>query len=306
MEAQRQPMPGNRWHFQHGPIDVVIGADGDVAALQQAHEEAWLRFRGILTELCGELTLLRAPVAGRCQLKKPVARRMWSACHPYRHNFITPMAAVAGSVAQELISFYDRKGVRRAWVNNGGDIALHLDECESLRVGLFADLARLDAAALQGALTLDGALQVDASAPVRGIATSGWRGRSFSLGIADSVTVLARTAADADAAATVIGNAVNVHAAEIQRKPANQVREDSDLGDILVTVDVPQLSADVVHEALKAGISQALGLYAAGMIHSAVLVCQGWCVTTQAPVVIRPLRFNKLGDAPSTPLLSFT
>ena len=40
--------------------------------------------------------------------------------------------------------------------------------------------------------------------PVRGVATSGWRGRSHSLGIADSVTVLAATAAMADAAATVI------------------------------------------------------------------------------------------------------
>ena len=45
---------------------------------------------------------------------------------------------------------------------------------------------------------------------MRGIATSGWRGRSFSLGIADAVTVLAATAAEADAAATVIANAVDL------------------------------------------------------------------------------------------------
>ena len=44
-------------------------------------------------------------------------------------------------------------------------------------------------------LSLDGDFAVDASLPVRGVATSGWRGRSHSLGIADSVTVLARTAA---------------------------------------------------------------------------------------------------------------
>ena len=34
--------------------------------------------------------------------------------------------------------------------------------------------------------------------PHRGVATSGWRGRSHSLGIADSVTVVARNAAAAD------------------------------------------------------------------------------------------------------------
>jgi ApbE superfamily uncharacterized protein (UPF0280 family) len=96
--------------------------------------------------------------------------------------------------------------VRRAWVNNGGDIALHLTPGERFRVGLFADLAGGLALPRQG-LEVDGVLDV-ADSPVRGVATSGWRGRSFSLGIADSVTVLAATAAQADAAATVVGNAV--------------------------------------------------------------------------------------------------
>ena len=72
--------------------------------------------------------------------------------------------------------------------------------------------------------------------PVRGIATSGWRGRSFSLGIADAVTVLAATAAKADAAATIIANAVDLpnHAA-ITRVPAREIAPDNDLGERLVT-----------------------------------------------------------------------
>jgi len=115
---------------------------------------------------------------------------------------------------------------------------------------------------------------VSADMPVRGVATSGWRGRSFSLGIADSVTVLARTAAQADAAATVIANAVNVADARVQRQPASALKDNSDLGERLVTTDVPRLEPHLVLRALKAGLQKAQTLRAAGLIHSATLVCQ--------------------------------
>jgi ApbE superfamily uncharacterized protein (UPF0280 family) len=205
---------------------------------------------------------------------------MWQACHPYCGGFITPMAAVAGAVAQELIACYERPGVSRAWVNNGGDIALHLAPGESLRVGLFADLARFDTSEATQPLRTDGDFSVHASLPVRGIATSGWRGRSFSLGIADSVTVLARTAARADAAATIIANAVNIADDRIQRRPAREMKDDSDLGDLLVTVDIPALGEAAARQALRAGLVRARELQAADLIWSAVLVCQGWFVTT--------------------------
>lgn len=280
MDAQRQLLPGHRWHFQHGPIDIIIGAEGDPDAVAKAHEAAWHRFARILGELVAELPLLRQPVAGLCPLAGGVARRMWQACHPYCGGFITPMAAVAGSVAQELIACYERPGVSRAWVNNGGDIALHLAAGESVRVGLFADLARFDPARGSRAIHTDGDFSVHASLPVRGIATSGWRGRSFSLGIADSVTVLARTAARADAAATIIANAVNVADDRITRQPANELKDDSDLGDLAVTVDVPALGEAAVRQALRAGLARARELQAADLIWSALLVCQGWFAST--------------------------
>jgi hypothetical protein len=175
-------------------------------------------------------------------------------------------------VAQELIGAYAKPGIARAWVNNGGDIALHLAPGATVRIGLVADLASFDPA--QGPI-LDGQFAIDAATPVRGIATSGWRGRSFSLGIADSVTVLARSAAQADAAATVIANAVNLADTRIVRRPACELRDDSDLGDIAVTVDVPPLPPALVRAALMAGWQQARDLQVAGLIHSAALVCQG-------------------------------
>ena len=272
MQAQRALLDPGRWHFQHGPIDIVIGAEGDAAAVAGAHEAAWARFETVLPELVAELRTLRLPVRGPCALQGVIARRMWQACRPHHSQFITPMAAVAGSVAQELVAFYQREGVSRAWVNNGGDIAVHLAPGASVKVGLFADLARFDPA--QPTMQTDGHFELRAAMPVRGIATSGWRGRSFSLGIADSVTVLARTAAMADAAATVIANAVNVNDPRIQRRPANQLKDDSDLGDIEVTVDVPLLEEAMVQRALQAGERRARELQREGLIHSAVLVCQ--------------------------------
>lgn len=270
MTATRALLPGGRWHFQHGPMDLILGAEGPAA--DAAHEAAWQRFQPLLGELVAELPLLRQAVQGRCALRGEAARRMWAACAPFAAGFITPMAAVAGAVAQELIACYQRPGITRAWANNGGDIALHLAPGASLRVGLVADLADVK---------LDGLFTVQAGQPVRGIATSGWRGRSVSLGIADSVTVLAATAAMADAAATVIANAVNVADRRIVRRPANSLKDDSDLGERLVTVDVPALPAALVHLALQSGAARARELQAAGLIASAVLVCQGRHITVE-------------------------
>jgi hypothetical protein len=110
---------------------------------------------------------------------------------------------------------------------------------------------------------------------VRGVATSGWRGRSFSLGIADSVTVLAGSASAADAAATIIGNAVDVDAPGIVRRPAAQVRDDSDLGQRLVTCAVPPLPAAQIERALAAGACIAEAEIGAGRIVAAALSLQG-------------------------------
>jgi uncharacterized protein len=284
MRARRQALPGNRWHLQHGPIDVVIAAEGDAAVVAMAHERAWARFQTLLDELVAELALLRRPVVECRGLRGRVARRMWQACAPHAPEFITPMAAVAGAVAQELIEAYGQPGIRRAWVNNGGDIALHLAPGERTTIGLFADLSNVGMALAQrsGSLALDGRFSLCAEDGVCGVATSGWRGRSHSLGIADSVTVLAATAAQADAAATMIANAVNVDAPGIVRRPACELRDDSDLGERLVTVQVPVLSAEQRAAALRAGAGRARRCCDDGLIAAAALVCQGECIQVGA------------------------
>jgi ApbE superfamily uncharacterized protein (UPF0280 family) len=264
-------------HFAHGPIDLVIQADGSADAIRYADELAWQRFTSVLSELVEELALIRRPLAaiGTCPFKGIIARRMWAACYPFRHNYMTPMAAVAGSVAQEIIDFYQRPGVVRASVNNGGDIALYLSAGASYRVGICTDIYTATDAARRGQLRPEGELNIGADTSVRGVATSGWRGRSFSLGIADSVTVLADTASQADAAATVIANAVNADDARIERLPACAIKDDTDLGDLLVTVNVPQLESSIVSCALQRGLERAHQLQRKGLIRDAVLSCQG-------------------------------
>jgi ApbE superfamily uncharacterized protein (UPF0280 family) len=254
-----------RLHLQHGPIDLVIEAFGVDAA--RAYEQAVARFQDILSVLVAELAELRQPLGAAHPLfRGPVARRMAAACWPYRDVFVTPMASVAGSVADEILAaMLDGTQLTRAYVNNGGDIAFHLAPGETLRAAVVCnpDLPHLDAIATLGA-----------EQPSRGIATSGWRGRSFSLGIADAVTVLAETAAQADAAATIIANAVTVDHDAVERRPAHALRDDSDLGAIPVTVSVGTLPIFAISEALSAGVARAQDLRRSGLIQAAFLSLQ--------------------------------
>lgn len=247
--------------------------------------------QSILAELVQELAQLRAPVQ-ETPLRGRVARRMQAACLPHRGRFITPMAAVAGAVADELIELAPScSGLQRAYVNDGGDIALHLTPGAHYRIGMFADLGRVER---RERWRLDGDTRIDAGMPVRGVATSGWRGRSFSLGIADAVTVLACTAAAADAAATMIANAVDVAHPDIVRRPASSLKDDSDLGDRLVTVAVPALPPALVRQALERGGSHARELVERGLIVAAVAWLQdAHCIVgCTRPIAVKSCTFQ--------------
>jgi ApbE superfamily uncharacterized protein (UPF0280 family) len=261
---------GKRLHLQDGPIDLILEAKGKETEICAAYDAAARRFTGLLDELCEELTELRkAADPARCSLKGVVARRMHAAVAPLAaDDFITPMAAVAGSVAEEILgAMVNAARLERAYVNNGGDIALHLTSGEQFTVGL---MDRPDRHGLMCTMV------VDADDPVRGVATSGRHGRSFSLGIADAVTVFARTASQADAAATIIANAVDLPAhPAIVRCAANELQPDSDLGPRLVTRDVGELSDAEIEDALAAGARRARQLFAVGLIEGAALRLSG-------------------------------
>jgi uncharacterized protein len=261
---------GRRLHLHDGPIDLIGEAFGRQEQIRAAYDAAARRFITILDELCAELPLLRQDArASGPRPQGAVARQMAGAVEPYaRRCFITPMAAVAGAVAQEILQTMTRSAeLARCYVNNGGDIALHLAAGESLSVGM---VDRPDRPSLFGSL------HICSGDSIRGLATSGWRGRSFSLGIADAVTVLAEGAPAADAAATIVANAVDLpHHPGIVRVPAREIAPDNDLGELRVTRDVPRLCASEIEEALASGASVASELLSAGLILAAALHLQG-------------------------------
>lgn len=267
--AQAALLPdGRRLHLHHGPIDLIIEAWGDAAEVAQAYRQAQAAFSSVLAELVEELALLRTPVDQlRGGLDGPVARLMGQAVRPHAATFVTPMAAVAGSVADYILAqMVAGRRLTRAYVNNGGDIALHI-EAGAMRVAIATDTGHPQRA---------GTVTLTADDLVRGVATSGWRGRSHSLGIADAVTVLARTAAAADVAATLIANAVDLPGSpKIERQPANACAPDSDLGARLVTVDVGALSRAEIAAALDRGVAAAHAMIDDERIEAAFLCLQG-------------------------------
>ena len=286
---------GQRLHLQHGPIDLIIQATGERQEIARAYRQAHACFQTVLTDLVAELEYLRRPLSETSPgptspgptsdtgadtlLAGCVARRMDFAAqqffmhcqnpgHLQESAFLTPMIAVAGSVADHVLQAMRRgRSLRRAYVNNGGDIALWLADGERFTVGICDNV---DTACVSSQV------QLQARHKLGGVATSGWRGRSYSLGIADAVTVIAGCAADADAAATLIANAVDLPNSHcIQRQPASTLSPDSDLGNRLVTVAVDHLDEGQVATALERGSLYAESLLSQGLIAAAYISLQG-------------------------------
>ena len=267
-------MADNRLHLQHGPIDIIAHVDAPEEVRKRLYTSASNRFSTVLVELVAEMDLLKQPwCADLPDPKGGIAQKM---CFAVQGSgiFVTPMAAVAGAVADEVLEamLYEAKNqdpcleeIQRMYVNNGGDIAFWLNAGESFSIGVVDN---------PGIPELNAKVSLANESPVRGIATSGWRGRSMSLGIADAVTVLAKSAADADVAATLIANEVNVDFPGIEKRPASEVKDESDLGMIPVTVHVPDLPEDKISTALERGANTARKFIKAGKITAAYLSLQ--------------------------------
>jgi ApbE superfamily uncharacterized protein (UPF0280 family) len=288
VRAQVAFLPGGRLHLNDGPIDLIIGAFGAESAIKRAYAAATRRFSTILDELCEELPLLRSEVLPSSPLPRGVtAQRMDAAVRPFGGDcFITRMAAVAGAVADEILAaMLAAAELDRAYVNNGGDIAVHLAAGQSFAIGM---VDRPDRPGLFGQA------RISASDGIGGIATSGRHGRSFSFGIADAVTILAANAAAADAAATIVANAVDLPGdPNVTRVPAHEFDPQSDLGARLVTWEVGDLSGEDIAQALSHGEAEAQRLLRAGLIDAAALHLRG-----ETRVVAQPQLISSFAESP--------
>lgn len=270
---------GRDLHLHHGPIDLVISAIGSLESVKAAHAIAQNRFTSILQELVDELAVLRQPLSSTCSVKGVVAKRMWQAASTCCTDnvYLTPMIAVAGAVADEVLTAIINAvdDLQKLSVNNGGDIALWQANGQRSVVGV--------ADPLNGQIVSRATVTPDSA--IGGVATSGRHGRSLSLGIADSVTVMAANAALADAAATLITNAVDLPGhPKVTREPSVNVDPNSDLGTHMATVDVAELEANEIRQALRSGLELARDLKRQRTIVAAYLILQGCYAATENDV----------------------
>ena len=197
-----------------------------------------------------------------------VLRRMIKAVRWLEEPDFTPMAAVAGTIADLVKEAVWTAGADHVIVNNGGDIALFRREGDPpLRVGIVRDLA-------EGRVTH--VIPIPPDREIGGLATSGLGGRSLTKGVASAVTVLAADAALADAAATAVANATNCDDPAVKRCRAEEIDHFTDIRGHLVTRRVGRLGQAAAEEALTRGLERFQQLRAQGMpLRGAVLFVQG-------------------------------
>lgn len=171
----------------------------------------------------------------------------------------TPLVAVAGATSDLVADYLTKSKATKIIVDNGGDIAVRVRGGEEVGVGLCLDFTKKE---------------IDYSLPVKGnygICTSGIGGRSFTLGVANAVVVLADRASVADAVATYLGNKTNVDSYKVKREWSEEMYPDTDIPGKKVTISVGDLSDAEIQLALENGQREALQLIDRGVIHGAAI-----------------------------------
>lgn len=185
---------------------------------------------------------------------------------------LTPMAAVAGSMADAVADWLFNRGMTRVIVDNGGDIAIRLSGSETARVGIRTDI---------NCPVISHVMVLDARHASWGVNTSGLGGRSLTRGIASAVTVLAESSSMADAAATALANACFVEDEGIMQVPAEKLDPGTDIPGIPVTVQVGNLKPDTVTRSLESSLTKAEAYVKQGLIHGALIAAGGREVLTR-------------------------
>ncbi len=259
-------LDGGRILAEYGPMRLVISAW--VGRLPQ---------RDLCTRAAGEAfsylervaslrdELSRRVFSGSAKVDDTLAKNMIESVRKVGDDDLTPMAAVAGTIADAVADFLFNRGMNRVVVNNGGDIAVRLRGKETIRVGIGSGTRMKEA--IQ-------AITLDSSRSSWGVATSGLGGRSFTRGVASAVTILAKTASLADAAATAVANACFVEDANVTQQPAEEIDPNTDIARIPVTVKVGPLSERKKEMAISRALEKAHRLAEKGVILGAVVAVQ--------------------------------
>jgi ApbE superfamily uncharacterized protein (UPF0280 family) len=246
-----------------GPMRMFIEASSDGLQRPDRCRAAAEKAIALLAEVAVQRDSLRAPAL---EVDEPspssVVHRMWEAARLVGDPDLTPMASVAGAIADATADFLESEGMSRVVVNNGGDVALRLKDRERLYVGIRPDV---------GDSAMSHRVLVTADMGVRGVTTSGLGGRSFTRGVASAATVFASTAAQADAAATAVANATYVESQAVVQCLAESIQPDTDLLGVSVTTSVGDLPEQEIERALGQGVARAEEMTLRGLIYGACL-----------------------------------
>ena len=246
-----------RLYLEYGPTNLVVEAFHKDK--QKIYNYIIENIGEMLSQLSLELAKLRENTKENTRFKSEIAKKMNDSTKIFLPRFITPLASVAGAISETLLDkVLSKFNLKKIFINNGGDVAIFLKKKQTLKF--------LVATTNNFLITLEG------DGCKYGVATSGWKGRSFSMGIADSVTTIARSSSIADAAATIIANDTNIeNHKNIKKQKANKIDEYSDLKNKLITTSVGELSENDIKEALKKGTITAKKLIEKKIILTALL-----------------------------------
>lgn len=248
---------------EYGPMRLVIRAWNKGQPLLAPARQAAVDAFGYLERIARWRPLLSRPWPQIEDLPPDeMAGRMVNSVKAIGDADLTPMAAVAGTIADAVADRLFEQGATRVIVDNGGDIAIRLFGEETATVGIRPQVTNPMISHL---------IQLDAVRPAWGVTTSGLGGRSFTRGIASAVTVLAASAAAADAASTAIANACFVENENIRQIPAELIDPNTDLAGIPVTVSVGELSRAEIKAAIEKALHRAEDLIARGVILGALI-----------------------------------
>jgi len=227
-------LEAGRVFLDHGPISMVISASRQGAPLAEQCISACEVAVACLFELEPELQKLKRSWTRMDPMSlNGIGLKMWQAVSVTADSELTPMAAVAGAVSDRVADWLVAQGATKVIVNNGGDVAIRLMAGETTTVGISPNL--VDAG-------FSKVVRLTSADNIGGIATSGLGGRSFTCGVMESVTVLAKSCAVADAFATSLANSSYIDSPAVRRVLARSIDPDTDIPDLMVTEMVGRLT----------------------------------------------------------------
>jgi len=212
----------------------------------------------------------------------PVVKKLILTARKFEDPTVTPLIGVAGATADEVADFiYNTGEVSKVVVNNGGDIAIRLREQETVKVGIKTDINEKGISHI---------VTVTVKSGIRGIATSGFGGRSFTRGIANAAVAIADDSISADVAATLIGNATEIESPCVVKTSARNLNPNTDIPHLYVTTSIGHLERWEIVQAIDQGIKRAKAFENKGLIIGAfVAVRDQYRISDSIVSLVQPI-----------------